>query len=177
MLMILAGLPGSGKTTLAKEIARDLRALHLRIDHVEQAIKTSSLAVETAAEAGYLVGYALAEDNLRLNLPVIANSVNPLELTRRAWHDVANRVACPFVDIEVVCSDRTEHRRRVETRRSDIPGLQLPTWQQVQARDYEPWSDPPLVIDTAGKTPQESVAELRERLPRMAPMAGQPQAF
>jgi predicted kinase len=32
---------------------------------------------------GYVVGYQMAPDNLRLGLDVVADSVNPLQVTRR----------------------------------------------------------------------------------------------
>ena len=55
--------------------------------------------------------------------------------------------------VEVVCSDASEHRRRVEGRRSDIPGLRLPTWAEVEAREVEPWATERLILDTAGRAP------------------------
>ena len=161
MLYILGGLPGVGKTAIAKGLARAIGAVHLRIDSIEQALRNSSVTI-TGPE-GYVVAYAVAEDNLRLGLAVIADSVNPIELTRAAWRDVARRAGTPFVEIEVVCSDRAEHRRRVELRIADIAGHQLPTWQQVCDREYEPWQAG-IVVDTAGQPPEASVSDLLDRL-------------
>lgn len=62
---------------------------------------------------------------------------------------MANRVGVPFVNVELVCSDLNEHRRRVESRASDIPGHHLPTWSEVVERDYRPWDGDRLIIDTA----------------------------
>jgi len=38
MLIILSGLPGAGKTSVARELARRLKAVHLRIDTIEDAL-------------------------------------------------------------------------------------------------------------------------------------------
>ena len=161
MLYILGGLPGVGKTAIARGLARATGAVHLRIDSIEQALRNSSVTI-TGPE-GYVVAYAVAEDNLRLGHTVIADSVNPIGLTRAAWRDVAQRAGTPFIEIEIVCTDPEEHRRRVESRVADIAGHRLPTWQQVCDREYEPW-DAGIVIDTAGQHIEASVADLLERL-------------
>ncbi|MEU5599251.1 hypothetical protein [Streptomyces sp. NPDC020298] len=95
---------------------------------------------------------------------MIAESVNPLAVTRDSWQSVGNRAAVPVVEVEVICSDPDEHRDRVTTRSSDIHDLPLPNWQQVLQRDYEPWNRERLVIDTAGQDPQQSLALLLHRL-------------
>lgn len=110
------------------------------------------------------VGYALAGDHLRQGLSVIAESVNPLAVTRDAWRDVGLAAGVPAVEVEVVCSDAAEHRRRIATRSSDIPSLPQPDRQQTLDRDYQPWDREHVVVDTAGQEPQESLASLVRRL-------------
>ena len=159
MLIILSGLPGVGKTTIAREVARRLGAVHLRIDSIEQAIRESGIAT-SVDDAGYRVAYAVAEEHLRLGRRVVADSVNPWPITRDAWADVAKRAGCPALEIELLCSDPEEHRRRVERRTPDIPGFVLPTWQEVVDRDYRPWNRDRLVVDTAGAGPDRGVEQL-----------------
>ena len=174
MLIIFGGLPGVGKTTIARELARQIGAMHLRIDAMEQAIRASGVTSQPLNDAGYRVAYAVAEDNLRIGRTVIADSVNPLQLTRDAWLEVANRVPVSFIEIEVNCSDAGEHRRRVETRITDIPGLRLPTWEEVAAREYHAWNREHLVIDTAGRTVAQNVNIIREALPELRPATRPP---
>lgn len=157
MLIVLSGLSGTGKTTIARELARQARAVHLRIDSIEQALRNSGWDVE---EQGYTVAQAVAHDNLRLGLVVVADCVNPWPLTRDAWRSVAMRAGAPVLEVEIVCSDRDEHRRRVDARVADIPGHCVPTWQDVVDRDYRPWDRDRLVVDTARLTTAECVTAI-----------------
>jgi hypothetical protein len=61
------------------------------------------------------------------------------------------------------CSDSREHRRRVERRRPDLEGHAVPTWNEVLAREYEPWTEPRLVVDSCAPRP-ESIDRIREYL-------------
>ena len=91
MLIVIGGLPGTGKTALARGLARALDAVHLRIDTIEQAIRASTMGSDALGAAGYAVGYGVAADNLRLGRTVVADAVNPLTSTRAAWREVAQR--------------------------------------------------------------------------------------
>jgi predicted kinase len=146
MLVVLSGLPGVGKTTIARELAMAINAVHLRIDSIEQAMRNAGWKVEGE---GYSVAYAIAEDNLRLGRAVVADCVNPWPLTRNEWQAVADRAGVRAVNVEVICSDVVEHRRRIESRSGDVAGHRLPTWSEVLERDYRVWDAERLVIDTA----------------------------
>ncbi|CAM3442497.1 AAA family ATPase [Paenibacillus lupini] len=162
MLYIFGGLPGTGKSTLSSALARELRATYLRVDVVEQALRATGLSVN--GPEGYIVCYEIAKQSLRLGHDVIADTVNPIHITCHDWRNVAESLEIPFVEIEVVCSDESEHRHRVLTRKTDISGLMLPTWDQVKNRHYEAWDRDHIIIDTANHTVEESLIELRKRL-------------
>jgi predicted kinase len=161
MLIVFGGRSGSGKTTIARELARQTGAVFLRIDSIEQAIRSSAIAPRSVEDAGYRAAYAAAADNLRLGRMVVADSVNPIGVTRDAWREVALGAGVDAIEVEVICSDQAEHRRRVERRTTDVTGLRLPTWAEVTAREYEPWARERVVIDTAHAGVDESVAALR----------------
>ena len=62
MLIILGGLPGVGKTTIAKALAKQLQAMILRVDTVEQVLKREE---GLDGPEGYMVCWAQALENLR----------------------------------------------------------------------------------------------------------------
>src|SRR5690348_14073521 len=104
MLIIFGGLPGTGKTTISKIIAKRLNAVYLRVDTIEQALINvdgypDSLIV---GSEGYLISYALARENLALGLNVVADSVNPIAITRQDWQQVAKQSKSDFIEIELI---------------------------------------------------------------------------
>lgn len=153
-LIVLSGLPGVGKTTVARQVSAEIGAVHVRIDTIEAAMARSGIVDraggwDAVPEAGYRVAYAMASDFLSAGHDVVADSVNPLGITRQAWAEVARTARAALIEVEVICSDRNVHRSRVEARASDIEGLRVPTWQQVQDRTYERWDRAVLRVDTA----------------------------
>lgn len=160
-LIVLGGLPGTGKSTVASALAKEVGAVHLRIDTIEQAMRDAGQTV--AGPEGYLVARDVARENLGLGVSVIVDSVNPIAYTRELWRMIAEATAARLVEIELVCSDADEHRRRVETRSVDIEKLTLPTWQEVLDREYEPWRTA-TTLDTTHRTVDQCVAAIRARL-------------
>lgn len=164
MLIVFSGLPGTGKTTLAKGLAATLGAVYVRIDTIEQALRDSADFARDLGRTGYQIAYELAASNLGLGGTVVVDCVNPVMESRRAWTDVSSRSGAPLMDVQVICSDMTEHRRRVETRQVDIPGLTPPAWQSVMNHDYEPWDTDPFTVDTALDSPAEALAAIVEHI-------------
>ncbi len=169
ILYIFSGLPGSGKSTLSQMVAQQLRAVYLRIDTIEQGLR--ELCAIDAQSEGYRLAYRIASDNLRVGLSVVADSCNPVELTRREWEQVARDSRADYVNIEVICSDSNEHRLRAEARVADVFGLRLPTWNEIKHREYHDWTVERVIVDTAGKSKIECASYL---LSKLAPLRAEP---
>jgi predicted kinase len=164
MLIVFGGLPGTGKTTIAQLVARGCGAVYLRIDAIEQALRSTNILAGDVGPAGYVVAYALCEANLKLGQIVVADCVNPLPVTRTAWRTAAAAASALIMELEIICSDTAEHRRRVEGREPDIPGLDPPSWASVMRHDYAPWTEPRLVIDTAVMSAADAASKILARI-------------
>lgn len=167
ILYIFSGLPSGGKSTLAQTVARQLRAVYLRIDTIEQGLR-DLCSIEVQGE-GYRLAYRVASDNLSVGMSVVADSCNPIELTRREWEQVARQAQAEYVNIEVICSDSSEHRLRAEARGAEVSGLKLPTWNEIANREYHDWSVERVIVDTARRSKEESASDLLSKLSRLRP--------
>lgn len=153
MLVVLAGRPGTGKTTLSRLVAGRLGAALLRVDAVEAVVVRCGLAEPPVGVVGYAVAHEVAASTLRVGTPVVVDAVNPVPQARSGWRGLAAEAGARLVVVELTTSDVAEHRRRVEARVSDLDGLTVPTWQEASEGGYVPWDEerdgPRLLLDTS----------------------------
>ena len=169
MLIVLSGLPGTGKTTISKALVAKRSAAYVRVDEIEHALRQHAGFDQEIGAAGYRVAYAIASSNLKLGNLVIADCVNPVPDSRHGWRDMVRAIeGASLIEVEIICSDENEHRRRVEGRAPDISGFTLPTWSSVTSHDYVPWTEPRLIVDTANLSVPDAVLMIERQLEVMA---------
>jgi predicted kinase len=150
-LLVMSGLPGTGKSELARGIAGRLRIPVLSVDPIESAILRAGIAPGFATGlAAYLVVEALADSQLSLGQSVIVDAVNAVEPAKEMWRQLAAKHGAVFEIVECRCSDEALHRERLAARRRGLaPGFREPTWDDVEKRrtEYTPWTEPLLLVD------------------------------
>ena len=151
-LIVMSGLPGTGKSTIAEHLARRLRIPVFSVDPIESAIIRSGItrSFETGL-AAYLVAEALASEQLKLGTSVIIDAVNAEAEGKDIWRRLAKRHGLDPIIVEVVVSDQALHRRRLESRVRNLHGFSEVTWERVEARQkaWTPWTEPTLRLDAA----------------------------
>jgi predicted kinase len=147
---------------LAKNISKILKAVYIRIDTIEQGIR--DLCKFDVQAEGYRLAYKIVEDNLKIGNNVISDQCNPINLTRKEWNEVAIKNNCKYMNIEVLCSNKEEHKNRIENRKAEVENLKLPSWKEVMEREYESWNEKHITIDTANKTIEECTKELTDKI-------------
>ena len=138
----MAGLPGSGKSTIADAIGARLQTPVVSVDPIESAILHAGIDDDQPTGlAAYLVAEAIAEQVLAAGNGVIVDAVNAVLPAREQWVRLAERTGRRLRFIEVVCSDTEVHRDRLETRGRNLPHLAEPTWNAVEQSldEYSAW--------------------------------------
>lgn len=165
--VVLSGLPGVGKTSVAEIVAARTGSVHLSIDAVEESILACGLPPGwQVGVAAYEATRAMSEQNLRLGHDVVVDAVNNSEDARQTWRTAASRAGAHIEFVHLVISDVQEHERRLSGRGRGLAYVGEPTWSGVQRRraDYAAWSDEVLEFDTATQTADEIADALAARL-------------
>ncbi len=153
MLVVMMGLPGTGKSAVAEGVARAIGAPVFSVDPLEATLNRYGITREHRSDyAAYGLVATLARSQLELGQSAIVDAVNSIELARAWWRDLAAEFVVARPIIECVCSDLVLHRRRIEGRRRDIPGFLYEdgaTWPAVEQRrkEYEMCAEDHLVLD------------------------------
>ncbi len=156
--MLVTGLPGTGKSTVAAAVAKELDCAVLGHDWAMSGLRPypelqSALGriVHGHRVVGWSILAALARAELRAGRSVVLDGVARAPEVRRC-RDCAAGESARSVVVVTSCSDPTVHRRRVEGRRRDIPDWHELEWAHVE-RSVATWEQPTdadLAIDTVG---------------------------
>lgn len=150
---IFSGLPGVGKTTLAKQLAQVIPdTVYFRIDTIEYYLKKEYS--QELTKQGYEIAYNQAKENLELGKNIIIDCCNPVIESRELWSKLSNIGSTEVINIEVVCKKKQIHQNRVETR-YNINENKYPSWQDVLDREYQAWNQSIITIDTSINDKQE----------------------
>jgi predicted kinase len=157
LLIVTAGLPGTGKSTIAEHIGSRLGAPVVSVDPIESAILRAGIdSDQPTGLAAYLVAETIAEAVLSNGGSVIVDAVNAVEPARQQWVKLAARQNTPIRFIEVVCSDPVLHRARLSKRDRQLAHLSEPSWHAVEQSldEWEQWTGttgaiPRVTVDSA----------------------------
>ena len=165
MLIVLSGLPGTGKSAIAEaiSIARGLPVLS--VDPIESAIVRSGIArtFETGL-AAYVVAETIADGLLAAGLSPVIDAVNSVDEARGMWRRLAAKHDVPLRIIECVLSDAGQHAARLAARERGL-AIREPTWTDIERRreEWTPWPEDHLTIDSVARL-DSNVAAVLARL-------------
>ncbi|CAN5488629.1 AAA family ATPase [soil metagenome] len=141
LLVVTAGLPASGKSTIAEVIGNRLGIPVLSVDPIEAAILGAGIDVtQPTGLAAYLVAEAMAEGVLASGSGVVIDAVNAVEPARDQWVRLAARQEVTLRFLEVVCSDPEIHRERLAARVGRHAKADSAFAVEQSLQEWEPWT-------------------------------------
>jgi predicted kinase len=151
VLVVMAGLPGSGKSTIGEIVASRIGATAISVDPIEASILRAGIdSDQPTGLAAYLVAETMAEQVLVSGHSVVVDAVNAVEPARLQWRDLAERCGVSLHVVETVCDDDELHRDRLSKREAPITGYAV----EQSIEDYAEWKGacaalPRITLDTS----------------------------
>ncbi|MDN3649586.1 AAA family ATPase [Reinekea marina] len=147
-VILICGLPGSGKSTLAEELAKTLGLPLFSKDKLEASIvEHGALRTELLNGIGYTLLKNLVDEHLERQSSVIVDFIADKNRVNELWPDLLTK---ELIAIECICSDKAEHKRRIESRKRNIKGWYELSWVDVVeiSTKYTPLISSRLILDT-----------------------------
>lgn len=148
-LIMFAGMPGSGKTTLARMLARHLNLPVFSKDRVQRVLRDHHLTAENTGD-GYYIILDMADEQLDLGVSVILDATFPLDHFRMVASEIAARHQARLCPFYCHCSDDAVWHSRMNQRVQYVPGWKPVGWDDVlrMRQYYQPWNENAVVLDS-----------------------------
>lgn len=170
-LIVVSGLPGSGKTTFSRMLAQRLPVLLLESDALRKALFASPTHSLQESARLFRAVHLLIEESLQKGIPVLLDATNLQEVHREPLYAIAERNKAHLVLVWVEAPEEVVRQRLERRSRKEEPGdISDATWevyQRMRATAERP-RRPHFVVDTSRDiTPAlDKVARLVPRLSR-----------
>lgn len=148
-LIVMTGLPATGKSAIAEALGRELSIPVFALDWLRGVMRRYDIESETSGYAAYEMLVALAARQLMLGQSAIIDSVLTPPAIRGAIRDLAMDYHVPIYGIWTYSSDETVHQERLAKRKRNIPHWPELKWEDVQlvAKRYGVWEYVGLRLD------------------------------
>ncbi|MDO8663579.1 MAG: AAA family ATPase [Candidatus Wildermuthbacteria bacterium] len=150
MLILVCGLPGSGKTRVAREISEKMKISLFRTDEIRKKLFKKPKYTSYEKWLVYQVMFLLAEAFLENKMSVILDATFPWRSARMRAIKIAERYKTSFRIIEVKCPEEILLKRIARRfKKGGLSDADENIYFKIK-KEFEPISDKHPVIDTSG---------------------------
>jgi predicted kinase len=161
MLVLIAGLPGTGKTTVARAFAEESGAIHLNSDALRRQLGLMGHYTPEAKQKVYDALLDNARDALLKGQTVVVDSTFYNDKVRSVFRQLAHDCQVPLRWVELRAKETTLQQRLQQTRPDSEADYQV--YLDIR-RQFEPLPDERLVIDTDEETAQTAAQKISQYL-------------
>ena len=148
MLILVCGLPGVGKTTMAKRIADETKSFVLSTDTLRKKIIDDPEYTEREKELVYNLLFEMAEKFLMTGKNVILDGTFYRKKLRDRARKLAERTNNEFIIVEIVCDEKIVKKGMAKRKeRGSESDADFEIYKKIK-RQFEPIKEKHLVIDT-----------------------------
>ncbi len=161
MLVLVCGLPATGKSTIARNIAKKLRAAHLNTDAIRKRLIDSPKYTKEEKTLVYRVMLLVAEYLLRSDRNVVIDGTfYRAKPFRGPVYDISERTGARLAVVECRAPDESIKRRmgRRARRKNQLSDADYKIYKKIKI-DFEPIKRDHLVLDTS-KSKQNNMEDV-----------------
>jgi predicted kinase len=160
-IIIVCGLPGTGKTTFAAALADALKAVHLNTDKIRWAMGKQGLYSVVLKTAIYESMAFRAKDALVDSRDVVLDGTFYKRKFRKPFFQLGEKFNAPITWIEIIASDETIRQRVSHTRPFTEADYQV---HQKVKQALDPYPPDRLVLDSEAMSIDQMIEKAKKHL-------------
>lgn len=149
MLILVCGLPGTGKSTLANNLARKINATVLRTDVIRKELFKRPRYTEEEKKLIYDIVFLIAKYLLEKKNNVIIDGTFYKKKIRERIYDIGKKTESDLHVIECTCPENVivERMKRRDKRGKNLSDADFQVYKRIKG-EFEPISRKHITIDT-----------------------------
>lgn len=133
ILIIFKGLPGTGKTTLARKLEQELRWNQINRDDIKEQLLDEKGDMPDLGRQSYDIMWDTLEKNLADGKSIICDTNINHPLALQHFSRIQQNTNARIVVLECFCRDEEEHRRRLDSRKQmNLSSFWIDSWEKYQ---------------------------------------------
>ncbi|MEZ4658500.1 MAG: AAA family ATPase [Caldilineaceae bacterium] len=152
ILIAICGLPGSGKSSVARMVAQKMEAVHLNSDRIRRELFAERTYAVEESRTVYQTLFQRARETLAVGAHVVLDATFIKAAHRQPIFELARDAGARLQLICVTCAPAVTEAR-LATRVGDVSEADIDVYRLLAAQ-FEPIAEPHIHIDNSANLPE-----------------------